>query len=263
MAKFCTKCGKELKDGKTCECEKEEKKETKKENKDKIKEENKTETTKQAQTTSSVVFDDLKDILIGIFKEPSTTVKKYSNDKNFIISLIFLGACALFSGIFVYCLYDAFIKLLVALGTLAGGLGSLLGLGSFGSTSGLYNISFVSIFFKIFFYVAFYLVTYAGMMTLMTNVIFKQNTNFKKILTVTGLSSGFMICGLLLGSMFVYAKVGLGFTFFVVGLVASIVNLVETSKEALEIDKDKVLYSVSASILAGLLVIFYILPRFF
>ena len=247
MAKFCTKCGKELKDGK-CDCS------TKEESK-------KTEEVKTTQAEG--VFDDLKDILIGIFKEPATTIKKFSNDKNFIISLIFLGACALFSGIFVYCLYDAFIKFLASLSTLASGFGSILGLGSLGGTSSLYSISFGTVFFRIFFYVAIYLVTYAGMMTLMSKVIFKQNTDFKKILTTTGLSSGFMICGLVLASIFAYVKIGLGLAIFVIAIVLSLVNLVITAKEALEIDKDKILYTVAPSILVGLLVMFYILPKFF
>lgn len=250
MAKFCTKCGKELKDGK-CDCS----------SNNEAKEEKKVETVNT--TTAGGVFDDLKDILTGIFKEPTTTVKKFSNDKNFIISLIFLGACALFSGIFIYCLYDAFIKLLASLSTIAGGFGSLLGLGSLGGTSSLYSISFGTVFFRIFFYVAIYLVTYAGMMTLMSKVVFKQDTNFKKILTVTGLSSGFMLCGLLLASIFVYVKLGLGFTFFIVGIILSLVNLVVTAKEALDIDKDKILYTVAPSVLVGLLVMFYILPKFF
>lgn len=247
MAKFCTKCGKELKDGK-CDCS--------------TKEEKKVEEVKTTTSTNGA-FDDLKDILIGIFKEPSTTVKKFANDKNFIISLIFLGACALFSGVFMFCLYDALMKLLATLGTLAGGFGSLLGLGSLSGTSSLYSISFGTIFFKIFFYVAIYLVTYAGMMTLMSKVIFKQNTDFKKILTVTGLSSGFMICSLILGSIFAYVKLGLGLVIFIIGIVLSLVNLVITAKETLEIDKDKILYTVAPSILVGLLVMFYILPKFF
>ena len=140
------------------------------------------------------------------------------------------------------------------------GLGSA---GSLGSLSSIANISFGSVFIKIFFYVAVYLVTYAGMMTLMTKVIFKQNTSFKKILIVTGLSSVFMICALVLASIFSYVKLGFGFLLFIVGIIVSLVNLVATAKDSLNIDKDKVLYSIAPSVLVALFVMCYILPKLF
>ena len=251
MAKFCTKCGKALKEGEVCNCSKKE-----------------TKTEKQTKTTktSGGVFDDFGEIIKNIFKTPSTTVKEYSTDNNLVISLIFLGVTSLFSGIFGYALIDSLMKLIASLTTAAGGFGSMFGLGSLGSLgqfSSIANISFGSVFFKIFFYVAVYLVTYAGMMTLMTKVIFKENTNFKKILIVTGLSSVYMICALVLASIFSYVKIGFGLLLFVIGLVLSIVNLVATTKDALNIDKDKVLYSMAPSILVALFVMCYILPRLF
>jgi hypothetical protein len=248
MAKFCTKCGEALKEGEVCDC-------TKNENKEPSK-----------ASSNGGAFDDFGDIIKGIFKQPTTIVKEYSTDNNLVIGLIFLGVTALFSGVFVYALIDSLLKALASLSTMAGGFGSMLGLGSagsLGSLSSIANISFGSVFIKIFFYVAVYLVTYAGMMTLMTKVIFKQNTSFKKILIVTGLSSVFMICALVLASIFSYVKLGFGFLLFIVGIIVSFVNLVATAKDSLNIDKDKVLYSIAPSVLVALFVMCYILPKLF
>ena len=62
MAKFCTKCGKPLEDGKKCDCEKE----------------NKTE----EQVVENNLVDGSLDIFKRIFVNPLKTVKKYANGNN-------------------------------------------------------------------------------------------------------------------------------------------------------------------------------------
>ena len=62
MAKFCTKCGKPLKDGKPCDCEKE-------------------------SVSNDNVVGDYLDILKGMFKNPSKVLKNEADEKNLTFSL--------------------------------------------------------------------------------------------------------------------------------------------------------------------------------
>lgn len=130
------------------------------------------------------------------------------------------------------------------------------------SLSGL-NVDFAPVFFKSFFFVAIYFVTLAGMITLMGKVIFKADTNFKKILTAVGLSSVIMICALILGAIFSYVKFGLAFVFLIIGVIFSIIYLAFATSESLNVTKDKVAYALVPSIAVALFVMLYILPKIF
>ena len=83
MAKFCTKCGKPLKDGKPCDCEKN------------IKE-----------NTSNVnnIMDNCLSILKGMFKNPSKTLKEEATEDNFNLSLISIVINAIVFGLTIHFL---------------------------------------------------------------------------------------------------------------------------------------------------------------
>lgn len=232
MAKFCTKCGKKLEEGEVCNCQ-----ETSEVLED--------VTAAQPITPTVGAFDDFGSILKGSFTNPVSTIKNYNTDSNLIISIIFMAVCSLASGLFVYCLMNS--------------LSSML---STSSLSGL-NVDFAPVFFKSFFFVAIYFVTLAGMITLMGKVIFKADTNFKKILTAVGLSSVIMICALILGAIFSYVKFGLAFVFLIVGVIFSIIYLAFATSESLNVTKDKVAYALVPSIAVALFVMLYILPKIF
>lgn len=97
----------------------------------------------------------------------------------------------------------------------------------------------------------------------MGKVIFKADTNFKKILTAVGLSSVIMICALILGAIFSYVKFGLAFVFLIVGVIFSIIYLAFATSESLNVTKDKVAYALVPSIAVALFVMLYILPKIF
>lgn len=82
MAKFCTKCGKEIEEGKTCSCEKEVKRETSKTEID-IKES----------------FIDCLNIIKKIFVKPFETVEKFAVENKFISGIIFIVTAAIATGI--------------------------------------------------------------------------------------------------------------------------------------------------------------------
>ena len=233
MAKFCTKCGKKLEEGEVCNCQ-----ETSEVLED--------VTAAQPITPTVGAFDDFGSI---------STIKNYNTDSNLIISIIFMAVCSLASGLFVYCLMNS-------LSSMLAGLFSGFSMLSTSSLSGL-NVDFAPVFFKSFFFVAIYFVTLAGMITLMGKVIFKADTNFKKILTAVGLSSVIMICALILGAIFSYVKFGLAFVFLIVGVIFSIIYLAFATSESLNVTKDKVAYALVPSIAVALFVMLYILPKIF
>lgn len=242
MAKFCTKCGKKLEEGEVCNCQ-----ETSEVLED--------VTAAQPITPTVGAFDYFGSILKGSFTNPVSTIKNYNTDSNLIISIIFMAVCSLASGLFVYCLMNS-------LSSMLAGLFSGFSMLSTSSLSGL-NVDFAPVFFKSFFFVAIYFVTLAGMITLMGKVIFKADTNFKKILTAVGLSSVIMICALILGAIFSYVKFGLAFVFLIVGVIFGIIYLAFATSESLNVTKDKVAYALVPSIAVALFVMLYILPKIF
>ena len=242
MAKFCTKCGKKLEEGEVCNCQ---------ETSEVLEDVN----AAQPITPTVGAFDDFGSILKGSFTNPVSTIKNYNTDSNLIISIIFMAVCSLASGLFVYCLMNS-------LSSMLAGLFSGFSMLSTSSLSGL-NVDFAPVFFKSFFFVAIYFVTLAGMITLMGKVIFKADTNFKKILTAIGLSSVIMICALILGAIFSYVKFGLAFVFLIIGVIFSIIYLAFATSESLNVTKDKVAYALVPSIAVALFVMLYILPKIF
>ena len=228
MAKFCTKCGKKLEEGEVCNCQ-----ETSEVLED--------VPAAQPITLTVGAFDDFGSILKGSFTNPVSTIKNYNTDSNLIISIIFMAVCSLASGLFVYCLMNS-------LSSMLAGLFSGFSMLSTSSLSGL-NVDFAPVFFKSFFFVA--------------KVIFKADTNFKKILTAVGLSSLIMICALILGAIFSYVKFGLAFVFLIVGVIFSIIYLAFATSESLNVTKDKVAYALVPSIAVALFVMLYILPKIF
>ena len=250
MAKFCTKCGKELKEGQKCDCSKKEAVKT------------------TTASSNGGVFSDFGEILKGSFAKPVTTIKEFSTESNFILALILLGVCAVVSGIFVYVLCDTLMSAVASLLGTVGGVASLLGgsstasLGALGAANML-SVSFGDVFFTIFIYVAIYLVVLAAMLLLMTKVVFKEDTNFKQILTVVGLSSIFTTCTFIVSCIALKINFTLGLFIFVFGLVFGVVNLTAGSIEALKVKKDKMVYSLFASLSVAIFVLVYVLPKIF
>lgn len=97
----------------------------------------------------------------------------------------------------------------------------------------------------------------------MAKVIFKADTNFRKVITAIGLSSVFMIYALILGSILSYVKFGLALVFLFVGIVFSIIYLASATRDSLNVSKDKVAYTLVPSIAVALFVMLYVLPRLF
>ena len=231
MAKFCTKCGKELKEGETCSC-------TAK------KEVAKTETTKKGY------FSDILPILKGIIFKPVSTVKDYSTDNNIFIALILMGVCAIFGGL---C-YG-----LIVTGT----LGRLFGTSNLSAS--LYTLtvgpSFIGSFFKAFLFVILYYGVMLGMILLMAKVVFKSKVSFLKVVTALGIGSLYVAGGLVLGSIFAAFLPGLTERIFALVGIFGLVQIIATCEETFGVKKDQVIYVMAPTFVAEFILFFEIFTR--
>ena len=109
MAKFCTKCGKPLKDGKPCDCEKE-------------------------SVSNDNVVGDYLDILKGMFKNPSKVLKNEADEKNLTFSLGSIVVNAIIFGLTInFLLNNIFAKAGLDLSSITDSIGSIANqLSSFG-----------------------------------------------------------------------------------------------------------------------------------
>ena len=89
MGKFCTKCGKELVEGKTHKCEAEESK----------KEVTKKETTNQSNIDFKGAFADCVAAIKSIFTKPVETISNFVSDNKFISGIMFIVMAALARGL--------------------------------------------------------------------------------------------------------------------------------------------------------------------
>ncbi len=233
MAKFCTKCGKELKDGVCPNCKGEKKVET---------------------TSNNEIVDNLLSVLKGTFTVPVETVKSFTSSDNLVLGIIFMALCAASAGIFTYVLVDEFLS------TVSGmfGMGSLLSMP--GSSV---EVPFGDVFIRIFAYTAIYLLVVAAMMFVMVKSVFKEETDIKETISLVGNTSVGMIVFFLVAALGIKIKFVLGVVIAAIGLLFSMITLTAGSTETISLKKDKMVYAVLASVSVGLFVILYVLPKLF
>ena len=152
MAKFCSKCGKPLEDGKPCKCEGEVVK-----------------TSKTSQNGFGEMVKEYWELVKRVFKEPVTIVEENNSEDKFGVALVSIGASGAMMGLF-YCL---FIKATVgALSSMVGG-----------------NIPYLKIFLLGFVAMAGVLAILAVAGYFAFATIFKSNTSIKKMFVLVGLTS--------------------------------------------------------------------------
>ena len=100
MAKFCTKCGKPLVDGKPCDCEKNE-------NQNEV---------EQVSFNSNGLLETVK----GMFTRPVSTLQEFVQDHNLVPALILLGINALIVSLFVCLGAKTLVVIVIVYAALAG-----------------------------------------------------------------------------------------------------------------------------------------------
>lgn len=239
MAKFCTKCGKKLEDGMTCDC-------AKKETATSVKEE------VVASKSANDIVNSLIDIVKGIFVKPIDTIRKYADDSNMLLGFILMAINSLITGIMVYFLAKESMGLLT----------SMMGFGS------LYSLSSASIeipFFKVVGYVflimAVYFVVLAFVSYLVSNKLFKADTTWKKVVASVGVCSMLTSITSIVAIICIYISMKV---FAIVVMLAAILFLgyyYHSIKISSDIDENKQGYTFISALAIALFVALYLLPK--
>ena len=150
MAKFCTKCGSPLEEGKQCKCEREK---------------------KEVKTVSGSNFVDLLkeylEVVKSLVKKPIDTLKEKNDESNFNLALISIGVTSIILG-FVMCFV---VKNLVS------------------GFSGFVEIPYVKVFLVGFITMAAMISVMALIAYVIIDKLLKSETSIKKMFILFGLSS--------------------------------------------------------------------------
>lgn len=236
MAKFCTKCGKKLEEGKACDCE----------------------VTTEVVQTASQGFDIKEcanaylDIIKGIFTKPVNTIQKYVTEGNLVLGIIAILLNSIVNGLFVYCFCTKAVDLL---SVFMGGYGSLL------SMSGAVEVPFVSTVLYGAIYMLVMFVVTALMVYVIANPILKDNMNFKKAISLVGVCSVFTTITTIVAIVLLYVSVKLSMLVLVVAGMFYNVHLYQGIGETTKLDKNKLAYVFVAAIAVAMFATLYILPK--
>lgn len=190
MAKYCIHCGKKLKESEVCNCQ-------------------------AAQEKKLEGFGgDLLDVLRGMFFKPVDTLKTYSSEKYFNLSLILVGILAFISSLLVCSVVSNFADMYFGYGV---SLYSAFG----------YSIPYLRIFFIALVIFAANAFVYAGLLYLVNYYIFKGENDFKKVFAFYGVNSVILAVASLVSAIFLFVNFFLGVFVLVIG---GLLNAIYTYK---------------------------------
>ena len=243
MAKFCTKCGSALEDGKCPKC-----KETKK------------ETTKKVEATTEAIdvkesFMDCLNILKKVFVKPIETVKEFVTENKFVTGIIMIVMTAIASGINKIATLKSMFDAKTADSFNLNDLSSLLKNGNYGLKEPNYFKEFMTTF-------AYNLIEYAIIAVVgyfVITTLFKGKATIKKMFSVVGVAFSVVLVAFLLNSILVFID-GEVFGYIrsyisTFGTIFSYLLIYEGIKEISGIDKEKLFLSVASMCIFGTMVI--------
>lgn len=223
MAKFCTNCGKELKDGK-CDCVKVEK-----------------------TSVISNFINEYIDVLKAIFLKPIDTIKENSKETSFLFGLISLGIVSLLSGLFTYFV-------------LSEGLSKISAGFMFGMRS-MYKVSFIKTFLSgLIISCAWYSVL-AFMIYLIASKLFKDKLTIKEAFAFLGVLSVFLAPVVLLSIVLIFVSIKLMTIVLLAASMFYMVYFVQGLMEITKIDKNRIACLYVPAILLTVFIVYYILPK--
>lgn len=240
MAKFCTKCGKPLENGKECSC---------------------TENTKTTTVESNgTLVQECIEIIKNVLKKPIDTLEENIDEEKTNNAFVMVGLDALAIGLFVVVLVkEVFGELMGVMGTLMGGNSytSLMGLGS----SYQVEIPYVKYFFIAVIFGAISMLAMAGIATLISNKLLNGNTSFKKMITLFGFSSIISTVSLLIATVCLFIDVRLSLVVYMAGASLNTYYSYKGLEYACETDRNKLGYILMPAALITTFVISYIIPN--
>ena len=227
MAKFCTKCGKPLKDGKPCDCEKNQ--------------------TNDSETTENTILNDLINLIKNMFKNPSSTLAKEANEHNFNLSLVSIGINALMFGLVIhFLLTNIFAKAGIDLSVLTNSLNNLknqlssLGVvinfdTNFGLKAGIGMLIMSGIII--------------GLLYVMHKIIYKKNIDYKEIINIVGLSELVFTVGLIITFIISFISPLLALIILLLSSLMFCIHIHQGMIELGKINKDQTIYTIAVSLI--------------
>lgn len=239
MAKFCTKCGKKLVEGETCDCQKELKKHQEKE-------------IVVATTTNNSFneyFNNYITVVKGIFTHPIQTIRQFATSENFVLGLIMIA---------INCL-AMILFLVLAIPEIGSNLDGMLGFG-YGMASSELEIPFETLV-KVFIMLAGGSATTAVMLYIMAGPVFKTKADIKQTFSLVGVCSVFSTITTLAATICAFISVKV---MAIVLLLASLLyqlHLYHGFVVTTETNEEKIGYSFATAIAVSTFVVVYILPK--
>lgn len=232
MAKFCTNCGKKLKDGEVCDCTK----------------------TNEVETFDvNGILKKSLEVLKGIFTKPVDTLKKYVKGNDFLLSVIFVVIAGISTGLLTLAL----VKVIMSSVATALGYGLSYGLGSISNEIPYFRVFLVTAIISVGIYFLEALVLW-----LITGKCLKEKVDYKKAFNLLAPISIYTTVAMLLSILGAYISL-----YIVIALIGAsgIMNLVSIAlgvKEVFKVDANKVAYVLVGSKLITLLILVIIAAIF-
>lgn len=189
MAKYCTNCGKKLKEGEACDCKKD-------------------SNVMNNETTKKVV-----DMCKGMIYTPIDTINEFTKKSNFSFAMILVLALSIITGLFTMSLCKNGYNLY--LGRVYNASNPFI--------TGTIEIPYMKIFFTSLILVFGLSFIYTGLLYLVNNTIFKRECDFKEVYSMYGICSIISSLGLLISTILVFVNITFGVIIFA---LTSILNVV-------------------------------------
>ena len=224
MARFCTYCGSELKDGKCPKCSE---LQTKEENKS--------------------IVSDMMELIKGMFVKPVDTMKEFIQEENLNQALVSLGISATSIGLLI-CI---FLKMT-----------NFMSHVYFPGVK-TYHVPYVKIMIVSIVLVSIIYLLLSAITYFISTKCFKSNTSYQKIITWLGATASLMTVVYLVSAIGMLMHTTIGTIIFVAGSLLNTYYMYKGLSYACDVNENKLGYILMPSVLSTSFIIGYILPRLF
>ena len=263
MAKFCTKCGKPLVEGTTCNCGNSEQPvvETLTFEQPSMKDFQQANNMNQVMMNQTPgvaqpskaknLFNETLSIVKGFLTKPVTTIQENSNDNRFNHALVLIGAFAASVMAFI----------LVVLGDLYKTISDAMSFG--GMVEAEIEVPYIKVGLITIISVAGCLALMALLAWLIMNKLMKVNTTYKKVLEIYAIASIITTLAALIGAVCLFIDYRLGFGVLALGFALNTHYVSVSIKNAGQADENKLGYVVVIAQYVAIFVVGLLLYKIF
>ncbi len=233
MAKFCTKCGKELVDGKPCNC-----------SKNKVTE----------VTNEGTIVNQILNLIKGMFTAPVDTMKSFIQESNFNNALISIGISAVSAAIFICILCKE----------MFGALLDLIGVSdpfAFAGSSADLEIPYVKVALISILVVCAIYALMAAIAYLMSAKLFKNETSYKKMITWLGANAGLLTVVYLVATVCLLIHFQIALIVYAAGSILNLCYMYKGLQYACDTEENKLAYILMPTVLVTIFIIGFIVPK--